>query len=85
MKQLDKSKPFGIICGVHDASFVQDGAYFDAEGNELGAEQEEVEKVLTPAEKRAATWAAKKAAGETVAEPTIDPELDAQINANLQG
>lgn len=37
MAKLDKSKPFGTICGVFgSARFEQDGHYFDASGVLLG-------------------------------------------------
>jgi hypothetical protein len=36
VKQLDRSKPFGTVHGVHQAAFEQDGVLFDAAGNEVG-------------------------------------------------
>ena len=32
---LDKNKPFGVVIGVHDASFEQDGELFDFLGNAI--------------------------------------------------
>jgi hypothetical protein len=56
MPNLDKSKPYGEVYGVHFARFEQDGKYFDGDGKELKPEPEKpakVEKVtkqLPPAE-----------------------------------
>ena len=36
--KLDKNKPFGTVHGHNRASFVQNGVYFDGQGNELDPE-----------------------------------------------
>lgn len=38
--KLDKDQPYGVISGVHNASFEQDGVLFDIEGNVVQAEEE---------------------------------------------
>jgi hypothetical protein len=51
MPNLDKSKPYGEVYGVHFARYEQDGKYFDGDGKELKPEPEKpakVEKVAKP-------------------------------------
>lgn len=56
MKTLDRSKSFGMICGnmaeCPRARFMQDGLYFDANGNRIATQaeinQEEIDKFEEP-------------------------------------
>jgi hypothetical protein len=46
MRQLDRSRPYGQVCGDGVAhAFEQDGARFDAAGNEMVTAQERAAEV----------------------------------------
>lgn len=94
MKTLDRSRPFGTIYPIHEgASFEQDGLFFDAQGNQCGAQPAEV-PAEAPAEKQAEKQAARKPGrprksvpeapeaptvpAEAPAEP-VNPEIAAQL------
>ena len=61
MKKLDTARPYGKICGDHEASFEQDGRYFDANGDELepSTQQGKVSKTA-PTTSNVAAEAARK-------------------------
>jgi len=42
--KLDKSKPYGQISGEHSAMFEQNGAFFDAHGDEVVGEDPATQK-----------------------------------------
>lgn len=66
MAQLDKSKPHGEVFGDDPVRrFEQNGKYFDAKGDEVGADGKVTKTVIAPAK-----------ADEKKAEPT---SVDAQL------
>lgn len=68
--KLDKSKPFGVVFGISDAAFEQDGVLFDCDGESIG---DEVAK--------SKGGRPKKEVPVEPSTPAADPELDAQIKA----
>lgn len=68
--RLDTARPYGMICGHHDARYEQDGVLFDAAGLALGA---------APATSAAGSASRKKPAA--VADTGADAQLDAQLGA----
>jgi hypothetical protein len=72
-RTLDKTRDFCEVWGgTGEARHFQDGAYFDADGEEIGGEETPKNKGGRP----------KKVEPE---QPALDAELEAQINANLEG
>lgn len=41
MKTLDRSKPFGTVCGEASHRYEQGGLHFDADGNEVSSDTKE--------------------------------------------
>lgn len=39
---LDRTKPFGTVCGAADYAYEQDGKQFDRAGNEVGGKAAKV-------------------------------------------
>ena len=91
MKKLDRNKPFGVVCGEHSAAFEQDGTMFDAYGEEIGTEVEEVstqaEMLAAPeaiVKKEKAKPGRKPAKAEAEVAPAAAPSsIDEQVG--LQG
>lgn len=65
MKRLDRTRPFGTVCGdTEGRRFEQDGIFFDAAGHAMG----------TPK----ATKASQPAPAPSV-DPAVDAQLEAQL------
>ena len=67
--KLDKTKPYGEVFGVHQASFEQDGKYFDAHGDEI--------KAAAPEAQAPAPEPAAPEADAPDAAPAAAPQADA--------
>jgi len=48
MKKLDTTRDYGTIRGDHEASFEQDGLYFDANGEQIGGTAQVLDKATKP-------------------------------------
>ena len=90
--KLDKSKPYGQISGEHSAMFEQNGAFFDAHGDEVVGEdpvtQQNAEGQDTPPEpttpkvpKAKPNKPGRKAAAETAPTTPVDEQIAAQTGA----
>lgn len=84
-KKLDRSKPYGVVQGEHNAAFEQDGVAFDIDGNEIVAEQKDsdpkAEQSVAPAPAAKKAGGRKKAAEEPAAPVVAPAAVDEQLAA----